>query len=151
GLFSYDLTAEGNTLPGKSHGTLIAGAKSVDCRALCVGKSGTCWVAVTESAPVTDDKGGSVNINLLHLVSHRPGEKEPTDHGPVAISNPDYTPMTGADGKTLPFHGGQITLQDGAVTTKHVILGVSEGLDGNVNILALIPYTLLQVPNPRGP
>jgi hypothetical protein len=32
-----------------------------------------------------------------------------------------------------------------------VILGVSEGLDNNVNILALIPYTLLQVPSPRGP
>jgi hypothetical protein len=59
--------------------------------------------------------------------------------------------MTDADGKNLPFHGGQITLKDGAVTTRHVILGVSEGLDGNVNILALIPYTLLQVPNPRGP
>jgi hypothetical protein len=41
-------------------------------------------------------------------------------------------------------------LKDGTHTTKHVILGVSEGLDGNVNILALIPYTVLQVPNPRG-
>lgn len=142
GLYSYDLTAEGETLPGKAHGTLIAGAKSVDCRAMCVGKSGTCWVAVTEAAPE--------GINLLHLVSHRPGEKEPTDHGPVAVANPDYTPMTDAAGKTLPFHGGQITMKDGAVTTRHVILGVSEGLDGNVNILALIPYTLLQVPNPRG-
>ena len=36
---------------------------------MCVGKSGTCWVAVTEAAPE--------GINLLHLVSHRPGEKEP--------------------------------------------------------------------------
>ena len=151
GLYSYDLTAEGNTLPGKSHGTLIAGAKSVDCRALCVGKSGTCWVAITESTPVTDTKGDAVNINLLHLVSHRPGEKDPTDHGCVAIANPDYTPMTGADGKLLPFHGGQITLKDGTVTTRHVILGVSEGLDGNVSILALIPYTVLAVPSPRGP
>lgn len=142
GVFSYDLTAEGNTLPGKAHGTLIA-AKSVDCRAMCVGKSGTCWIAVTEAAPE--------GINLLHLVSHKPGEKDPTDHGCVAIANPDYTPMTDASGKNLPFHGGQITLKDGTVTTRHVILGVSEGLDNNVNILALIPYTLLQVPSPRGP
>jgi hypothetical protein len=151
GVFSYDLTAEGNTLPGKAHGTLIAGAKGLDCRAMCVGKSGTCWIAVTEDAEVTDAKGTPAKINLLHLVSHRPGEKDPTDHGCVAIANPDYTPMTDASGKNLPFHGGQITLKDGTVTTRHVILGVSEGLDGNVNILALIPYTLLQVPSPRGP
>jgi sugar lactone lactonase YvrE len=142
-LFAYDLTAEGNTLQGRRLGTLVVGAKSVDCRAMCCGKSGTCWVAVTEAAPE--------GFNLLHLVSYKPGEKEPTDHGPVAIANPDYTPMTGADGKLLPFHGGQITLKDGTVTTRHVILGVSEGLGGEVNILALIPYTLLQVPNPRGP
>jgi hypothetical protein len=135
GLYSYDLTADsGDTLAGKSHGTLVAGAESTDCRAMCVGKSGTCWVAVTERIPD--------GINLLHLVSHRPGEKEPTDHGPVSIANPDYTPMTDAAGKTLPFHGGQITMKDGAVTTRHVILGVSEGLDSNVNIL--------QVPNPLG-
>ena len=141
GLFSYDLTAEGDTLPGKALGTLIPGAKSVDCRAMCVGRSGTCWSATTEAAPE--------GFNLVHLCSHRPGEKEPTDHGCIAIANPDYTPMTDASGKNLPFHGGQIKLKDGTVTTRHVILGVSEGLDGNVNIMALIPYTLLQVPSPR--
>ena len=151
GVFSYDLTAKGDTLKGKAHGALIAGAKGLDCRAMCVGKSGTCWIAVTEDAQVTDTKGDAVKINLLHLVSHKPGEKEPTDHGCVAIANPDYTPMTDASGKNLPFHGGQITLKDGTVTTRHVILGVAEGLDGNVNILALIPYTLLAVPSPRGP
>jgi hypothetical protein len=41
-------------------------------------------------------------------------------------------------------------MPDGAVTTKHVILGVCEGKDATtVNILALIPYTVLEVPNPR--
>lgn len=140
-LFAYDLTTEGETLPGRTVGTLINGAKSVDCRAMCVGASGTVWVAVTEAAPE--------GINLLHLVSYRAGEKQPTDHGPVAVANPDYTPMTDSAGKTLPFHGGLMTMKDGNVTTRHVILGVSEGQDGNVNILALIPYTLLQVPDPR--
>ncbi len=140
-LFSYDLTAEGTTLPGRTVGTLIAGAKTVDCRAMCVGKSGTCWVAITENAPE--------GINLLHLVSHKPGEKEPTDHGCVAVSNPDYVPMTDAAGKNLPFHGGLIKLADGHTTSRHVILGVAEGHDNTVNILMLIPYTVLQVPVPR--
>jgi hypothetical protein len=139
-LYSYDLTAEGETLPGRTLGTLISGAKSVDCRALCVGKSGTCWVAITEAAE---------GINLLHLCSYKAGEKEPTDHGCVEVANPDYTPMTDAAGKNLPFHGGLIKLKDGHTTTRHVILGVTEGHDDNVYILMLIPYTVLQVPVPR--
>lgn len=140
-LYSYDLTAEGDTLPGRAVGTLIPNAKSVDCRALCVGRSGTVWVAITEADPV--------GFQLLHLVSYRAGEAKPTDHGGVRITNKDYTPLVDAEGKPLPYHGGLITTKDGAFTTRHVILGVSEGLDNNVYILALGPYTLLQVPSPR--
>ncbi|MDX1947292.1 MAG: hypothetical protein SFU86_17960 [Pirellulaceae bacterium] len=141
-LIAYDLTGEGNVLPGKTIGTLIGGAKSTDCRAMCIGNSGTVWVAVTEH--------GQEVSNLLHLVSFRPGEKEPTDHGPVSIANPDYTPMTDPAGKPLPFHGGIAKLKDGTSTTKHVILGVCEGKDAEkIYALALIPYTLLEIPNPR--
>ncbi|MCE9525774.1 MAG: hypothetical protein K8R36_06940, partial [Planctomycetales bacterium] len=61
----------------------------------------------------------------------------------------DYTPMTDAAGKTLPFHGGLIKLPDGHTTSRHVILGVAEGHDGNVYALMLIPYTVLQIPVPR--
>ena len=142
-LYSYDLTAEGDTLPGKA-------PRHADRRRE-VGRL-----------------PGDVRRQVGHVLGrrhrgrsrgHQPaapgqlqaGDKDPTDHGCVAIANPDYTPMTDASGKTLPFHGGLITLKDGTVTTRHVILGVSEGLDNNVNILALIPYTLLQVPSPRGP
>src|SRR5262249_15592321 len=39
-LFSYDLTATGDTLPGRYLGPLVPGAKSVDCRAMCVGPQG---------------------------------------------------------------------------------------------------------------
>jgi hypothetical protein len=140
-LYSYDLTAEGTTLTGRTVGTLIPGAKSVDCRAMCVGRSGTCWVAVTQAAPE--------GINLLNLVSYKAGEKEPTNHGPVAIANPDYVATTDAAGEPIPFHGGLIKLKDGTTTTRHVILGVAEGHDDHVYILALQPYTLLQVPVPR--
>ena len=81
---------------------------------------------------------------MLHLVSYRPGDKAPRDHGPVAISNPDFTEFIDKDGKPLPHHGGLHKMPDGTTTTKYVILGVAQGKDGAVYALALSPYTLLQ-------
>ena len=135
-IYSYDLTAAGDVLPGKDLGLLLPEGKGTDCRAFCVGPKGTAWAAVTELAD---------GINLLHLVSYRPGAAAPRDHGPVAIHNPDYTEFTDKAGKPLPYHGGQIKMPDGATTTRYVILGVCEAQDGSVYMLALQPYTLLQV------
>jgi sugar lactone lactonase YvrE len=135
--YAYDLTQTGDTLAGKSLGTLVPGAKSVDCRAMCVGPTGTMWAAITEP----HSKVG----NLLHLVSYRPGDKAPRDHGPVAVSNPDFTEFVGKDGKPLPFHGGFGKFGD-VTTTKYVILGVCEGRSGDVYIMALHPYSVLKVP-----
>jgi sugar lactone lactonase YvrE len=136
-LYAYDLTATGDTLPGRTVGTLIQGAKATDCRAMCVGPKGTVYSAITEN-----EKG----LHVLHLVSYRPGEKAPRDHGKVAIRNPDYTPFTDATGKPLPSHHGIAKTPDGMTITKYVILGVCEARDGNVYVLALSPYTVLQVP-----
>ena len=47
--YAYDLTQAGDTLAGRSLGTLVPGAKDTDCRAMCVGPKGTMWAAVTES------------------------------------------------------------------------------------------------------
>jgi sugar lactone lactonase YvrE len=137
-LYAYDLTAEGTVLPGRALGTLIHGAKSTDCRAMCAGPTGDVWAAITES----DAEVGQ----LLHLVHYRPGAAAPRDLGPVAISNPNYTQFTGADGKELPFHHGQTRVADGTTTTKYVILGVAQGHDGAVYALALAPYTLIKIP-----
>ena len=136
-LYAYDLTAEGDTLPGKSLGPLVAGAKDTDCRALCVGPKGQAWAAVTEPGP----KG----IRLAHLVSYQASDKAPRDHGALSIKNPDYTKLTGDDGKPLPYHGGLFKTPDGVTTTRHVILGVCQGKDGAVYVLALQPYTVLRV------
>lgn len=139
-LFSYDLTATGDTLPGRSLGKLVPDAKTVDCRAMSVGPTGDVWAAVTCNGP----KG----INLLHMVTYRPGDKAPRDLGPVSIQNPDYTEFKDKDGKPLPHHAGLSTMPDGTVTTRYVILGVAQGLDGSIYALALSPYTLLQVQPP---
>ncbi len=63
----------------------------------------------------------------------------------MAVRNPAYTTFNDKAGKTLPFHGGLVKLPDGTTTTRYVILGVCEARDGNVYVLALHPYTVLQV------
>jgi hypothetical protein len=135
-LFAYDLTAEGNVLPGRSLGELIPVAKKTDCRALCVGPSGAAWCAVTESVP---------EGHLLHLVRYRAGDPAPVDLGAVAIRNPDFTEFTDAEGKPLPFHAGFVMRKDGRFVNRVVILGVCEARDGNVYIMAMHPYSVLQV------
>jgi hypothetical protein len=134
--YAYDLTQTGDTLGGRGLGTLVPGAKGTDCRAMCVGPTGTMWAAVTES----HSKVGQ----LIHLVSYRPGDKAPLDHGPVAVGNPDFTEFVGKDGKPLPFHGGFGKFGD-VTTTKYVILGVCQSKNGDVYILALHPYSVLKV------
>ncbi|MBM4002981.1 MAG: SMP-30/gluconolactonase/LRE family protein [Planctomycetes bacterium] len=136
-LYAYDLTAEGNMLPGRTVGTLIPNAKTVDCRAMCVGPSGTAWCAITEVVQ---------GVNYLHLVRYRPGEAAPIDLGVVEVLNPSFTEFTDASGKPLPFHAGFFKLENGKMTTRYVILGVCETKDGSVNILALHPYSVLRVP-----
>jgi hypothetical protein len=63
----------------------------------------------------------------------------------VSIANPDYTEFTDKSGKPLPFHGGLYKTPEGVTTTRYVVLGVCEGRDGAVNVLALHPYTMLRV------
>jgi len=135
-LFAYDTTAPGDTLPGRSLGELVAGAKGHDCRAMCVGPKGEVWAALT----VSDPKIG----NRCHLVRYRPGDKAPRDLGVPEVSNPSFTEFTDKTGKALPFHGGFVKLDNGKMTTRYVVLGVCQGRDGAVYALALHPYTLLR-------
>src|SRR5262249_31276864 len=135
-LYSYDLTQKGDVLAGKSLGTLVQGAKSSDCRAMCVGPKETVWAAIT----VPHSKVG----HLLHLVSYKRGDKAPRDHGPVKVTNLNFTTFTDKQGKTLPFHGGFGKVGD-VTTTKYVILGVCEARNGDVYVLALHPYSVLRV------
>lgn len=136
GLFAYDLTGSGDTLPGRYLGELIPGAKSTDCRAMCVGPSGTSWCAVTEKTP---------EGHLLHLVRHRAGDRSPVDLGAIEVRNPDFTEFTDMSGKPLPFHAGFFKNKAGRFVNRYVILGVCEGRDGFVNIMAMHPYSVLRV------
>lgn len=136
-LYAYDLTAEGDILAGRTVGELIPGAKNVDCRAMCVGPTGTVWCAITELA--------SDGANRLHLVRYRPGDAKPADLGQVAIENPDFTQFTDDKGQPLPYHAGFYKTAEGITTTRYVIMGVCEARDGHVYVLAMHPYSVLQI------
>jgi hypothetical protein len=140
-LYSYDLTATGDTLPGKSLGKLVAEAKSTDCRALCVGPKGEVCAAVTAHT--------ALGNSIFHVVTYQAGDKAPTNHGPVAIRNPDYTEFKDKEGKPLPWHHGIRKLADGTTTTNYTILGVTQAKEGTVYGLSLAPFTLLQIPLAR--
>ena len=142
-LIAYDLTAEGDTIPGRTIGTLIPGAKSTDCRAMSVGPKGDVWCSITEEG--TGLPGIS---NLHHLVRYHPGDKAPVDLGPVSVTNPDFTQFKDASGKDLPFHAGFTKLDDGTTTTKYVTMGVCETKAGKVYAMVLHPYTVLEITPP---
>ena len=136
-LYTYDLTATGDTLPGRDLGVLVPVATDTDCRAMCVGPGGKVWASVTRSS--------AWGISMHHIVSYTPGDKAPKDHGTVSIKNPDYTPFTDKAGKPLPFHAGTFKTPEGVTTSKYVTLGVCQTKAGGVYVLMLSPYTVLEM------
>lgn len=137
GLYSYDLTAEGDTLAGKSHGKLVADAASTDCRAMCVAADGTVWAGVNAT--------GADKQSLLRLVSYKPAAAVCTDHGPIAVKNPDFTTFNDADGKQLPWHHGYHKAADGTLLPRYTIMGICAARDGNVYVTTLAPFTLHEI------
>jgi len=131
-LYSYDLTGAGDTLAGKSHGPMIPTAKSTDCRAMCAGPDGTVWMGVAAN---TDQQ-------YLHLASYRAGASGCVDHGPIAVSNPNFTQFKDADGKDLPWHNGFYTHADGSLVPRYSIMGICAATDGTVYLTTLSPFTL---------
>jgi sugar lactone lactonase YvrE len=140
-LYSYDLTAGGNTLKGRRLGPLIAAATKTDCRAMCVASNGTVWAGVRG----TFEKRG----DFLHVVSWKPGDKAVTDHGPIAISNPKYTEFTDAAGKPLKFHHGVYKLADGTMLPRYAIMGISAHSSGAVYVTTLYPFTVHEIRFPK--
>ena len=134
-LFSFDLDAAGDKVPGRRLGELLPGAKATDCRAMCVGPDGHVWAAVTEQ--------GTPDGPLLHLVGYRLGDRGPRDFGPIGVANPDFTKFTDAAGKPLPWHHTMRKVKDGTLTPWQP-MGVCEAADGTVYVTTIAPFTLLR-------
>ena len=142
-LFAYDLTQEGQTLVGRSLGKLVPSATKTDCRAMCVGPDGTVWAGVAATFP------GSRRGKVLHVVSYRPGDERPVDHGPIAISNPNYTNFTDDAGERLKWHHGVHSISDGTMLPRYVIMGICAARDGSVYLTTLYPFTVHKIRFPR--
>ena len=138
-LYAYDLTATGDTLAGKSLGKLLRVEGPTDCRAMCVGPTGTVWAVVRGDFP--SRRGAQ------HLVGFRPGMKAPVDVGALAIENPKYTDFQDEQGKAYPWHHGMKTLENGTMVPLYH-MGVCEGQDGAVYVTAIYPYTVIRFPKP---
>lgn len=145
-LYSYDLTSDGDTLIGKSHGKLLKDAAATDCRALCVAADGRIWAGVNgdyvSSANDPKKPDATKKETFMQLVSYKPGDAATKDHGRVAIKNPDYTTFTDAAGKQLPWHHGVYKYADGTTLPRYSCLGVCASRDGTVYLLSLAPFTL---------
>jgi len=63
----------------------------------------------------------------------------------VYVANSDFTEFTDPAGQPLPYHAGFPKLASGKTVTRYVVMGVGESRDGNVYLLTLHPYTVLQV------
>jgi hypothetical protein len=131
-LFSFDLTAAGDTLPGKSLGSLLP-EKKTDCRAMCVGPDGTVWAAVTVHGDADGPK--------LYLVSRAPGGVV-RDRGRIGVANPDFTTFAGADGKPKPWHHTMTKAKDGTLAPWQP-MGVCASRDA-VYVMTIAPFTLLR-------
>jgi sugar lactone lactonase YvrE len=131
-LYSFDLTADGEAIPGMSLGALLPAEKHTDCRAMCVGPDNVVWAAVT----VKQAAGG------LHLVSRSPG-KPPRDHGSVGVANPDFTTFTDAAGKDKLWHHTMPKAPDGT-RAPWVPMGICAMRDGSVYVLTIAPFTVIR-------
>jgi len=106
-----------------------------------VAPDGTVWAGVAATFP----KRGQ----LLHVVSYRSGDAAPTDHGPIAIGNPDYATMTDEAGKPLKYHHGVHRLKDGTLLPRYVVMGICAASDGTVYVTTLCPFTVHAIRIPR--
>jgi len=131
-LYAYDLTAEGDTIPGRSLGPLITGAKTTDCRNLVVGPTGEVWAALLAD-------------NLAKLASYKPGDTAPVDRGVLAIRNQGFTKLTDDAGKSLPAHHAIKKLEDGTMVPLYPYGGITQAYDRTVYVTTLAPYTLLKM------
>jgi sugar lactone lactonase YvrE len=133
-LYEFYLLSGKDKIPGKSRGPLLAGAKSTDCRGMCVDKKGKVWMAVTAPGP-----SGS----QCYLVSYTPGDKAPRNHGKVGLSNHKDLKWTDDKGKPLPWHHAVRKEKDGT-QTPWVPLGIAASADGSVNVLTLAPLLVVR-------
>jgi len=137
-LYRIDLTGDGKAA---NLGKLIAG-KNYDSRgSLIVGTDGKVHALVR-----IDNETKFGTGYLHHLVTCDPKTGKMTDHGVVAIKNPDFFDWgPGPDGKPKPFTHGFHKLPDGTLTPLHVHMALIQTKDGTFYATTIYPFTLMRI------
>ncbi len=140
-LFRIDLAAEGAKLPVADLGRMIDG-KGWDSRgSLIVGTDGKVHALYRVD---NDTKFGAGYLH--HLVTYDPKMNKPTDHGVLAVKNPDWFNF-GPDknGKMPPWSHGFHKLPDGTYTPLHAHMALVQAKDGTFYATIIYPFTLLKM------
>jgi hypothetical protein len=140
-LFRIDLAAAGAKLPVADLGRMLEG-KNFDSRgSLIVGTDGKVHALMR-----IDNETKFGTGYLHHLVSHDPKTKKMTDHGVVAVKNPDWFDFgPGKDGKPKPWTHGFHKLPDGTYTPLHVHMALTQAKDGTLWGTSIYPFTVLRM------
>ena len=115
--------------------------RRVQCRAMTVADNGTVWAGVVVSSKAED--------NWLHVVSYRPGDAAPTDHGAIAISNLDTAAFDVTSREPSTRSNAVDQLDDGTLIPRGSLMAINAHSNGNVYVLTLNPLTLHELRFPK--
>ncbi len=138
-LLEIDLMSEGPSVSSTNHGKMIEG-KNPDSRcALSVSPDGGVYALVR----IDNDPGfGGGYVN--HLLRFDPKAKAVKDLGVLAIENPEFVNLVGADGKPVPFSNGGAKLPDGTMIPVYM-MSLMVAHDGSVYVTTISPFTLHRI------
>jgi hypothetical protein len=117
-------------------GPLVADATATHCKAISVAPDGTVWIGLRAS--FSDQR------SFLHLVSWKPGDDAPTDHGRVAVGR-----FEDAAGNKSPADPTFDFLHAGASSPALEISGITAHSSDSVSLTTPDPLTVHTVRIPR--
>jgi hypothetical protein len=140
-LYRINLDGSGEPADTADFGKLLAG-KGYDSRgSLIVGTDGKVHALVR-----VDNETKFGGGYLHHLVTFDPKTNRPTDHGVLAVKNPDWFDFSpGKDGKPKPWTHGFHKLPDGTYTPLHAHMALIRAKDGTFYATIIYPFTLMRM------
>lgn len=136
-LIEIDLLSAGDTVDATNRGTMLAGSNPDSRCSLDIGSDGKVYVV----ARVDNDTGFGTGY-LHHLTEFDPATGGITDHGVLAVKNPDFFDF---GPPPPPWSHGYHTLPDGVLTPLHHHMALVAASDGTIYITILYPFTLLRI------
>ncbi len=144
-LISIDLYSTGAVATARSHGPMLTGSNPDSRCALSVAPDGKVFALIRVNN-TTGYAGGGGPHYLHHLVSFEPQAGTMTDHGVLAVKNPDFYAWKTGNPNTDPgwSHGFE-KLPDGTVTPRYNHMSLVVTRDYSIYATLIYPFTLLRI------